>query len=231
MYSDELVKKLLLEVVQRRLEFTTLTMDDVAAAVVPERGYYDEYEFSILNTAENKCETITIVIEETTDTFEVHLVSTDYRIPIILTGPLGLAPIEWNAADFFDDDDSSYNDINLAIHRNSPWVISVEKSEDVFTPEDLHKVHVKAYVNQWIAEHWSESHEAGVDFIKLWFTKTVLLPAFFDSTLEDQAHTGMPKYDEIELYEVLDFLAEETDPIEGSEDLEDYLEKIYNEEV
>lgn len=221
MFSDKLIKKLLIEVVTRRQEFSSIQPIDVQAAEVPDPGYWGEYQFSFIDRKTEQATELTIIIEETETTFEVHIVP-QYEMVLKVRSPLLGLQQEMDGGDYLGD--SNYEDINRAMHEDSPWTISIEKT-DHFMSEYTHQQVVIDAVLELKKKHGIEQAEW---LLKYWYMRESFLPAFNDQTTKHKAKQLMAGLPELTESEVIDFICDLTDE-EGGWDLREVILQIEGE--
>ncbi len=214
-HSAQLLKKLLVEVVQRRSEFSTITVDDVMSSTISEsennfpqvRGY--EYTFKPTGSKDG----FDFRVTEDAMKFELTIVPEySFEVPVYCTA-LGLSDTI-DLLDFVSSDNDTSDSVRNWAAECSLWVLCIEKTPELMA-EDMDRVgrsEALTAINIWRRGHTE------IDNYKLfeWYIDGYVLAPFEDQTRKHQIHqmmsSGLPR---VTMDEIIEFMISLTEPEHG----------------
>lgn len=225
-HSQELLKKLLGEIVQRRLEFSTITVNDVFSGSVTEsENYiaeitpYFEYTFNPAGEQEG----FEFRVSESETKFEITIIP-EYssQIPIFCKA-LGLE----DTVDFYDvisHDDEAGSDFQDWATESNIWSFEIEKTPELTADYD-HRQLVYEAVNELRNKHTREKAEW---MMKYWYMRESFMPSFEDQTEKHKIKQLMEGLPPLTVDDVINFICDLTDE-QGGWELPEIIKQIEEE--
>lgn len=218
--SNETIINILVEVFQRRLDFTTVTLDDVRNADIEplDKGIYVA---TIHDSSRDEFHELQFKLEEIGDDIEFSIVP-EFSILI----PIECKVLGLEASEGVDNDiitEESWQAISSHFNENTQWPMLIPKSSLQVAEIDIHRQKVMDLIDEWAKGKKQDEAERK---IKLWYIKESFLPAFHDQTQKHQARQIMEGIQPISVQEAIDFIVDITSPEQDGTTIEEIIKQL-----